>query len=116
MVQFPELPQISICHTYEIEYKYTYRCTICRAKSQAHSKSKKVDNIRCKMCHGSIEILLNKRDKNGDIIYTPVRKPTAFANFVKENYPKKANTPHAEIMKNLGAEFKNLSFNSKIKY
>lgn len=117
MKKFPELPPIKVCHSYEIEYKYTYKCTICNAKSQAHSKSKKVENIRCRNCHGAIEILLNKRNKDGQIIYTPVRKPTAFANFVKEKYPKKKqNTPHAEIMKNLGAEFKNLSFNSKAKY
>lgn len=29
---FPELPKISVSHTYDIEYKYTYKCTLCNAK------------------------------------------------------------------------------------
>lgn len=116
MNKFPELPPISVCHSYEIEYKYTYRCVQCHAKSQAHSKSKKVEGIRCRMCHGAIEILLNKRDKDGHVIHTPIRKPTAFANYVKENYPKGSNTPHGDIMRKLGADFKNLSMTSKSKY
>lgn len=29
---FPELPQIKVCHDYDIEYKYTYKCDICQSK------------------------------------------------------------------------------------
>lgn len=29
---FPELPKIGVCHQYDIEYKYTYKCTLCAAK------------------------------------------------------------------------------------
>lgn len=29
---FPELPQIGVCHDYDIDYKYTYKCTLCNAK------------------------------------------------------------------------------------
>lgn len=29
---FPEIPKIGVCHQYEIEYKYTYKCTLCGAK------------------------------------------------------------------------------------
>jgi hypothetical protein len=29
---FPELPKITTCHDYAIEYKYTYQCKLCKAK------------------------------------------------------------------------------------
>lgn len=29
---FPELPVISVCHNYDIEYKYTYKCDMCHSK------------------------------------------------------------------------------------
>lgn len=29
---FPELPTISVCHNYDIEYKYTYKCDMCHSK------------------------------------------------------------------------------------
>ena len=32
MYTFPELPKISTCHNYIIEYKYTYQCVECKAK------------------------------------------------------------------------------------
>lgn len=28
----PELPPIKVCHQYDIEYKYTYKCVLCGAK------------------------------------------------------------------------------------
>lgn len=30
--QFRELPPIKVCHQYDIEYKYTYKCQSCGAK------------------------------------------------------------------------------------
>ncbi|XP_073841060.1 uncharacterized protein [Musca autumnalis] len=107
---FPEIPKIGVCHQYDIEYKYTYKCTLCGAKSHAHSKSKKVENIRCSYCHGAIEIFLNKKDKEGNIIPTPVREPTGFAKFVKDNYKKykRDDAKHADIMKILSNEFATL--------
>uniref|UniRef100_A0A0A1X4E5 Acidic repeat-containing protein n=1 Tax=Zeugodacus cucurbitae TaxID=28588 RepID=A0A0A1X4E5_ZEUCU len=104
---FPEIPKIGVCHQYDIEYKYTYKCTLCAAKSHAHSKSKKVENIRCSFCHGAIEIFLNKKDKGGNILSTPVREPTGFAKFVKDNYKryKRPDLKHADVMKVLSTEF-----------
>lgn len=29
---FPELPPITVCHNYDIEYKYTYKCDMCHIK------------------------------------------------------------------------------------
>ncbi|XP_061397046.1 germ cell nuclear acidic protein [Musca vetustissima] len=110
---FPEIPKIGVCHQYDIEYKYTYKCTLCGAKSHAHSKSKKVENIRCSYCHGAIEIFLNKKDKEGNIIPTPVKEPTGFAKFVKDNYKKykRDDTKHADVMKILSNEFAALKVN-----
>lgn len=103
----PELPKITVCHQYNIEYKYTYQCKQCTAKTQMHSKTKKTENIRCKFCHGKIEILLNKRTKAGDVLKTPIRAASGFALFVKENYKRVKNPDikHAEVMKLLGQDF-----------
>ncbi|XP_065361595.1 germ cell nuclear acidic protein [Calliphora vicina] len=107
---FPEIPKIGVCHQYDIEYKYTYKCTLCAAKSHAHSKSKKVENIRCSYCHGAIEVFLNKKDKAGNIIPTPVKEATGFAKFVKDNYKKfkRDDRKHADVMKLLSSEFASL--------
>lgn len=32
MTAFPELPPITVCHDYAIEYKYTYKCDMCNSK------------------------------------------------------------------------------------
>lgn len=29
---FPELPAITRCHNYDIQYKYTYKCDMCHHK------------------------------------------------------------------------------------
>lgn len=29
---FPELPPITVCHSYDIQYKYTYKCGMCQSK------------------------------------------------------------------------------------
>lgn len=85
--------------------------------SQAHSKSKKVENLRCRYCHGSIEVLLNKRDKDGCVTPTPVRKPSGFAKFVQDNYSKYKGTgerrTHAEVMKLLSKEFASMKVNQE---
>ncbi|GAB0099426.1 hypothetical protein DMENIID0001_152830 [Sergentomyia squamirostris] len=102
-----ELPKISVCHQYDIEYKYTYQCVGCNAKTQMHSKSKKVENIRCKYCKSAIQVFLNKKNKDGEIVQTPVREASGFAKFVKEKYKifKTPQTNHAETMKLLSQEF-----------
>lgn len=68
-----------------------------------------MEEVQCKICHGNIEIFLNKRDKDGSVTPTPVKKPSGFAKFVQDNYSKykekDKNTTHAEIMKLLSKEF-----------
>ena len=69
-----------------------------------------MENIRCSYCHGAIEIFLNKKDKEGNIIPTPVREPTGFAKFVKDKYKqyKRDDLKHADVMKILSNEFASL--------
>lgn len=112
---FPELPKIGVCHQYDIEYKYTYKCTLCGAKSYAHSKSKKVENIRCSYCHGAIEVYLNKKDKDGNTMMTPVKEATGFAKFVKDKYKefKRPDLKHADVMKLLSNEFAAMKVDGK---
>lgn len=99
-----------------IEYRYTYQCTHCKAKYQAHSKSKKVENIRCSICRSSIELFLNKKNKDGEIVMTPVsRDVKGFPKFVKINYKdvKKPNLSHKEVMQILSQQFGCLSVEEK---
>lgn len=78
---FPELPKITVCHSYVIEYKYTYLCVNCRARSQAHTKSKKVEEIRCSLCKGAIELYENKKKADGTLELVPVQKREPTGNF-----------------------------------
>lgn len=117
---FRELPKINVCHQYQIEYKYTYRCETCGKESKAHSKSKKVENIRCRYCKGAIKILLNRKDKEGNIVSAPVKKASGFAKFVKEQYKvvkeQRADLKHGDVMRLLGAKFSGLTVEQKAKY
>jgi predicted SprT family Zn-dependent metalloprotease len=113
---FPELPKISVCHSYVIDYRYTYKCVNCNAKHQAHSKSKKVENIRCSICKSAIEIFLNKKNKNGEIVMTPVAKEVkGFPKFVKMKFKdvKKPNMTHKEVMQILSQQYAALSVEEK---
>ncbi|XP_030380710.1 uncharacterized protein LOC115628676 [Scaptodrosophila lebanonensis] len=102
---FPDLPPIRVCHNYDIEYKYTLKCLTCDISSQAHSKSRKVEHLRCKYCRGNITVFLNKKDKSGNMVLMPVREPTGFAKFVKENYSENHRGNHKETMRTLSAEY-----------
>lgn len=137
---FPELPKIERCHNYDIVCKYTYKCTICGLKwvpgwniqiahclqqffllvyrSQSHTKSKKVENIRCAGCHGPIEVFLNKVDKDGKVTLVPPKEPSMFAKYVKENYrlSKQSGCSHADVMKILSNNFAALTVSEKSKY
>ncbi|CAG9801865.1 unnamed protein product [Chironomus riparius] len=114
---FPELPKITVCHSYVIEYKYTYLCTDCKARSQAHSKTKKVEEVRCSLCKGNIQLFQNKKNKDGVLELIPVQRkePTAFAKFVKLKFKevKKPNMSHKEVMQMLSAQFSSLAVEEK---
>ncbi|XP_014212099.1 uncharacterized protein LOC106641992 [Copidosoma floridanum] len=112
MKVFPELPPITRCHDYQIQTKYTYKCTSCGYSIGRHSKSLDLNVKRCGYCYGKFELLINKVTKNGKVQTKSTaqsRELTGFALYVKENYQsvKKsgAATKHAEVMKLLGQQF-----------
>lgn len=87
-------------------------------RSQAHTKSKKLDNAFCAKCHGPIEVFLNQRDNDGKVTLVPPKEPSTFANFIKENYKasKQGGTTHADVMKILSNHFAKLTAQDKLKY
>ncbi|XP_078403103.1 germ cell nuclear acidic protein [Cetorhinus maximus] len=101
----PELPMVTRCHTYEINYKYKYQCSKCKNTIGRHSKSLDTQRFACALCTGPL-VLLTSMMKDG----TPAKKDLApFAKFVKENYgsTKKEHKglQHAEVMQKLSADF-----------
>ncbi|XP_069065084.1 germ cell nuclear acidic protein isoform X2 [Pleurodeles waltl] len=101
----PELPMVTRCHSYEINYKFTYQCTRCTTTIGRHSKSLDTQRFVCALCQGQLVLLPSVR-KDGSASST---KLTPFAKFVKDNYgsAKKGATglSHAEVMRKLSAEF-----------
>ncbi|KAJ8014992.1 hypothetical protein DPEC_G00021520 [Dallia pectoralis] len=95
----PELPMVTRCHSYDINYKYQYRCSRCENTIGRHSKSLDTQRFVCALCTGQL-VLLNPAKP---------RAPTPFANFVKENYgnvrQELVGQSHGEVMRKLSADF-----------
>ncbi|XP_029964940.1 germ cell nuclear acidic protein [Salarias fasciatus] len=95
----PELPMVTRCHSYDINYKYQYQCTRCQNKIGRHSKSLDTQRFVCALCKGQL-VLLTPSNPRG---------ATPFAKFVKENYgnvrQELAGQSHAEVMRKLSADF-----------
>ncbi|KAF2399981.1 hypothetical protein EJ06DRAFT_477843 [Trichodelitschia bisporula] len=75
-------------HTYDIKYKYIWRCTGCTLHIQRHSKSIKPATQLCGICQGRLEqIKPAPRVRAGeDVDMGPPPQLNAYASFVKENY------------------------------
>ncbi|XP_017328903.1 germ cell nuclear acidic protein isoform X2 [Ictalurus punctatus] len=95
----PELPMVTRCHSYDINYKYQYQCSRCKNTIGRHSKSLDTQRFVCALCTGQL-VLLTPSSSRG---------PTPFATFVKENYgavrQELAGQGHAEVMRKLSADF-----------
>uniref|UniRef100_W5L4R5 Germ cell nuclear acidic peptidase n=1 Tax=Astyanax mexicanus TaxID=7994 RepID=W5L4R5_ASTMX len=95
----PELPMVTRCHSYDINYKYQYQCSRCKNTIGRHSKSLDTERFVCALCTGKL-VLLTPANSRG---------PTPFATFVKENYgpvrQELAGQSHAEVMRKLSADF-----------
>ncbi|KAJ7412580.1 UDP-N-acetylglucosamine--peptide N-acetylglucosaminyltransferase subunit isoform A [Willisornis vidua] len=101
----PELPVVTRCHSYEINYKFIYECVQCKAKIGRHSKSLDTERFVCAFCAGQL-CLSQPRGRAG----TPARTQlTPFAKYVKENYGltkrEQHGLSHAEVMRKLSADF-----------
>jgi len=59
MQQFPELPIINRCHSYDIRTKYSYVCQRCGYTIGRHSKSFDTEKKVCGHCHGRFELAVN---------------------------------------------------------
>ncbi|XP_022232614.2 acidic repeat-containing protein-like, partial [Drosophila obscura] len=103
--KYPELPAITVCHSYSIDYKYTHKCESCNL--DYHSRSRKVENLRCRICRGPVVLLLNKKDKFGNTESKPAGEAKGFAKFVKDKFKKykQANVPHKAVMSLLSAAY-----------
>ncbi|XP_048815805.1 germ cell nuclear acidic protein isoform X2 [Lagopus muta] len=102
-VVHPELPVVTRCHSYEIKYKFTYACVVCKATIGRHSKSLDTERFMCAFCGGRLVL---SQPKDG----TPARTNlTPFAKYVKENYGltkrEQQGLSHAEVMRKLSADF-----------
>ncbi|KAM8732768.1 germ cell nuclear acidic protein isoform 1-T1 [Acanthopagrus schlegelii] len=95
----PELPMVTRCHSYDIKYKFQYKCTRCQNTIGRHSKSLDTQRFVCALCTGQLVLLTPSKP----------RAPTPFASFVKENYgtvrQELAGQSHAEVMRKLSADF-----------
>ncbi|XP_075619460.1 germ cell nuclear acidic protein isoform X3 [Balearica regulorum gibbericeps] len=101
----PELPVVTRCHSYEINYKFIYECVLCKATVGRHSKSLDTARFVCAFCGGQL-VLSQPTQKDG----TPARTHLMpFAKYVKENYGltkrEQNGLSHAEVMQKLSADF-----------
>ncbi|XP_075774113.1 germ cell nuclear acidic protein [Pelodiscus sinensis] len=104
-VVHPELPVVTQCHNYEIKYKFTYQCSLCKTTIGRHSKSLDTERFVCAYCKGPL-VLCQPTRKDG----TPARALlTPFAKYVKENYgttkKEHCGLSHADVMQKLSAAF-----------
>ncbi|XP_038604252.1 acidic repeat-containing protein isoform X1 [Tachyglossus aculeatus] len=101
----PELPRVTRCHSYQINYKFTYECARCGHRIGRHSKSLDPQRHVCGRCLGPLALLPQAGKGDGG---TP-RPLTPFARFVKSHYASTrrelAGQSHGEIMRQLGADF-----------
>ncbi|MBN3273168.1 ACRC protein, partial [Polyodon spathula] len=103
-VVHPELPMVTRCHTYEINYKYYYECRKCKNKIGRHSKSLDTQRFVCALCTGQLVLLTSQKNA------TPGRTElNPFAAFVKENYSSTKKElegmSHGDVMRKLSADF-----------
>ncbi|XP_065771813.1 germ cell nuclear acidic protein isoform X2 [Muntiacus reevesi] len=101
----PELPKVTRCHNYKINYKIYYECTQCKSRVGRYSRSLDTTRFICAKCKGSL-VLLPLTRKDGTPIQPHVRP---FAKYVQENYRKvKRETEgisHGDVMRKLSKDF-----------
>ncbi|OWJ99500.1 hypothetical protein Celaphus_00009854 [Cervus elaphus hippelaphus] len=101
----PELPKVTRCHNYKINYKIYYECTQCKSRVGRYSRSLDTTRFICAKCKGSL-VLLPLTRKDGTPIQPHVRP---FAKYVQENYRKvKKETEgisHGDVMRKLSKDF-----------
>ena len=97
---YPDIP-VTTCHTYEIRYKFTYRCQGCGATFGRHSRSIDTGRQVCGRCRGRLEL-----EPSG-----AQRPPNRWQAFVKDNFADAqrrmgSRTPTKEVMKEVSRMWK----------
>lgn len=92
--------EVTTCHHYNINYKYTYECATdwCRQTFGRHSDSIDVETQRCGVCSGTLRRVLPLR---ADGTPATPRAAAGFSLFVQERFAAAkaampAGTPHGE--------------------
>ncbi|CAF0986508.1 unnamed protein product [Adineta ricciae] len=104
---YPYLPPISVRHTYDVAYRFIYRCGQCLHEVYRHSKSLDLEVDYCGKCMGKFDLITNGIK---DETQTPKKAANKYNLFVKENFQavKQAN-PHLstpQLMRQLSKEYK----------
>ena len=62
MDRFPDLPEITVCHSYKINKKFTFKCVDCDYNISSDN-DRLIDIIQeaCGRCKGNFELVENKR-------------------------------------------------------
>lgn len=83
---------VTTTHDYEIDYKYTWVCTIpsCEFVVQRHSRSVDVTKHVCGRCKGRLQEVRKGKSSSGKADFTPRKKaaPSAYNLFVKDHSTK----------------------------
>lgn len=74
----PELPRVTRCHNYTINYKINYECTQCKTRVGHYTKSLNTERFICFRCRGPL-VMLPLTRKDGTPIEPHVRP---FAKYV----------------------------------
>jgi hypothetical protein len=104
---YPYLPPISVRHTYDVMYKFIYRCIQCQHEVYRHSKSLDLRVDFCGKCMGRFDLITNN---NIDERQTPKKTINKYNLYIKEHFQtmKQAN-PHLstpQLMKQLSKDYK----------
>ncbi|XP_042663343.1 acidic repeat-containing protein isoform X2 [Tyto alba] len=101
----PELPVVTRCHSYEINYKFIYECVLCNATVGRHSKSLDTERFMCAFCGGQLVLSQPTRKSSAP----PRTHPMPSAKYVEENYGltkrEQHGLSHAKVMQKLSADF-----------
>lgn len=118
----PDIPVVSRCHSYQINYKFVYVCSRCGQNYGRHSKSIDVGKKCCGICKGKLEL----KDRKGKVVKEGLDKENAasssapkvnpFADFVKNNYKREKGVTHSEVMKMLSEKWKQLKIRKDVPF
>ncbi|EHB00936.1 Acidic repeat-containing protein [Heterocephalus glaber] len=101
----PELPPVTHCHNYTINYTIHYECNQCKTRIGRYTRSLKTERFICVVCKRPL-VLLPLTRKDGTPIQPYVRP---FGKYVQENYRKvlqeTAGISHGDVMKRLSKDY-----------